>query len=480
AVMAQSVGGGGGLATLHALSNPAAAAVLGGYGGAAPANGGSVTLTMDSAVTTTGARSIGVLAQSVGGGGGVALSASDPLTGMFAAGNGDGGAVVVNVNAAVMTSGDGAHGIIAQSLGGGGGIVIGSTGLALGSGDPLAANHSGGPITIDVNADVHAAGAGAIGIITHSSGPVSITVQAGATVAGGIGAPAILSFGSAGGSLALHANLLAHGPNRNGTSIENRGTISAGPDLALANGAAIAIATGDGDDIVTLAAGAVAGGIALGAGDDVLYSHGGSVSGPVHGDSGSDLLHLVGAGDLPGGTSGFENLVKQANGRFAIGLWDATGTTSIEAGSVAVAGNSLLGAGHWLTTLVRSDGSNGALSFDAVPGGSQLRGNLAVQADAGIYIDGTHWDVVDGAALGGDFASVVLPGATALRSFTSAKASSSVNAPLDRYRVTVAVLPLQAMAADALQASFAAALDRAAPAASGDLALTIARLQEMP
>ena len=69
------------------------------------------------------------LAQSVGGGGGIRRVSSDlgslanlALGGSGGAG-GNGGDVNVNVTGTIETYGDGAYGVLAQSVGGGGGIA---------------------------------------------------------------------------------------------------------------------------------------------------------------------------------------------------------------------------------------------------------------------------------------------------------------------------------------------------------------------
>ena len=99
---------------------------------------------------TTGDDATGIVAQSVGGGGGVAVLMTVPLTdssggnaqsqtglipdstlipitigGKDGAG-GDGGEVTINSGSAITTTGKDAYGLLAQSIGGGGGLVIGT------------------------------------------------------------------------------------------------------------------------------------------------------------------------------------------------------------------------------------------------------------------------------------------------------------------------------------------------------------------
>jgi hypothetical protein len=85
-----------------------------------------------SAILTLGEKSIGILAQSIGGGGNSGLSVAGSLSvsptaglsvsiGGNGGGGGDAGHVTVNSSGIIMTQGNEAVGIQAQSIGGGGG-----------------------------------------------------------------------------------------------------------------------------------------------------------------------------------------------------------------------------------------------------------------------------------------------------------------------------------------------------------------------
>ncbi|WP_291845106.1 autotransporter outer membrane beta-barrel domain-containing protein [Maricaulis sp.] len=185
-VFAQSIGGGGGnggSATGFAITRDAAdisdedknlelVAVVGGFGGAA-GDGGDVTVANSGAITTLGAGSDGIKAQSIGGGGGngggtsldgeeldALLSSSDSdsmsfTLGGFGGASGDGGDVLVTNDGSINTWGDGARGIFAQSVGGGGGevgqggatatgtIAIGGFGGAAGDGGDVTVINTG-------------------------------------------------------------------------------------------------------------------------------------------------------------------------------------------------------------------------------------------------------------------------------------------------------------------------------------------------
>src|SRR6202008_2168522 len=101
-------------------------------GGEGGGNAQDVTvLSSAEVIQTQGAHSYGIVAQSVGGGGGdggfaVAGGIANGPTASFAlGGSGDGGGfgrnVLLDSSTSVVTRGDASHGVFAQSLGGGGG-----------------------------------------------------------------------------------------------------------------------------------------------------------------------------------------------------------------------------------------------------------------------------------------------------------------------------------------------------------------------
>ena len=133
-VAAQSIGGGGGnggFAIGGSLSEGFSGSIAVGGNGSAGGDGSTVSLTGSGAVTTGGFKSTGILAQSIGGGGGnggfsIAGSIAEDAAASFAiggqsGGGGNGGAVTLNTSSNVTTGGDLAYGILAQSIGGGGG-----------------------------------------------------------------------------------------------------------------------------------------------------------------------------------------------------------------------------------------------------------------------------------------------------------------------------------------------------------------------
>ena len=200
-VFAQSVGGGGGaggdargfslaFSSSKSKGQTAVSVSLGGYGGAA-GDGGEVGVTNGGGIFTDGAQSYGILAQSVGGGGGAggvvstegeeipnildlinkgeAKGAQIAIGGSGAAA-GDGGKVTVANTGVVHTVGQGSHAIFAQSVGGGGGL--GGSGLAgeVSVGGQGAAAGDGGEVTVRNKGLIVTEGDMARGVFAQSVG----------------------------------------------------------------------------------------------------------------------------------------------------------------------------------------------------------------------------------------------------------------------------------------------------------------------
>ncbi|GGC82011.1 autotransporter [Chelatococcus reniformis] len=206
-ILAQSVGGGGGFAAVNGSTSTITQ--LGGASSSGDGGQVDVNTNASSMIVTAGAGAHGIVAQSVGGGGGIAADTSGALTltrpsGMGASnGTGNGGAVGVNVNGAVQVSGTNAIGVFAQSIGGGGGFggdaggaFAGSTGNA-GTGT----TKSGGTVTVNQSGTVYALGSGGVGIFAQSQGPSGngqVQIDVAGTVKGasdGSGAGVLVSAG---------------------------------------------------------------------------------------------------------------------------------------------------------------------------------------------------------------------------------------------------------------------------------------------
>ncbi|QPM90508.1 autotransporter outer membrane beta-barrel domain-containing protein [Pseudooceanicola algae] len=199
-VVLQSIGGGGGIITRggsvdlgydDSVLNPTAYVSLGSRSSNAQIEGGLIDTAGLTAATpleilTNGTGAFGMLAQSVGGGGGI-LSASHGMTTqsfqMGTSGFGNGGAVnlVLPTGSTITTTGKAAHGIVAQSIGGGGGIFTTyhdsapsvsniTTRFADTGGTSIDSSGAGQDVTIESAADIHVSGEGAMGIIAQSVG----------------------------------------------------------------------------------------------------------------------------------------------------------------------------------------------------------------------------------------------------------------------------------------------------------------------
>ncbi|HEX9204710.1 MAG TPA: autotransporter domain-containing protein [Candidatus Deferrimicrobiaceae bacterium] len=207
AILAQSGGGGGGIAgdvergKIPLTDINVGLNVAFGRGGGNSGDGGAVTVDSTGDIVTHGRNSFGIFAQSFGGGGGIAGNAGFlgiPLGTLYdwfagsVGGDGSGGAVTVKSSGRIETFGDGSHGIFAQSAGGKG---------------------DGGTVHVDVAGDILAHGVGTDGIFAQSrgndgGGNITVDINAG-TVQGGTGAGAGVR--------------IAEGANN---TLTNRGTIT--------------------------------------------------------------------------------------------------------------------------------------------------------------------------------------------------------------------------------------------------------------
>jgi hypothetical protein len=182
-IFAQSVGGGGGIGGGGAASTGGNVSVGGGIGGSggSAGSGGSVSVTNNGSVTTRGSDAFGILAQSVGGGGGDGGAGNGGATGTnnvgvsvggSAGSTGNGGTVGVMQNGNVTTLGDRSYGVFAQSVGGGGGMggAAGSDTGLIAVGLPGGGGGNGGNVNVTVSGNVSTTGQGAYGVFAQSVG----------------------------------------------------------------------------------------------------------------------------------------------------------------------------------------------------------------------------------------------------------------------------------------------------------------------
>lgn len=196
-LIAQSIGGGGGLGWLQ--KGATMDYTFGGDGATGDGGVVHVSLDSDSSITTSGVGAHGIIAQSIGGGGGIAgyllgdSQSYSMVLGKRGSSTGNGGDVTVNVNSNIMTTGDGSIGVLAQSIGGGGGILGGNS-TSMGT-SGTGASGMGGSVNVTVaeGASVNASGANSIGVFAQSTGVESgyevngVTLTIDGTVRGGSG-----------------------------------------------------------------------------------------------------------------------------------------------------------------------------------------------------------------------------------------------------------------------------------------------------
>ncbi|HVY86554.1 MAG TPA: hypothetical protein VG943_15580 [Caulobacterales bacterium] len=246
AIFSQSIGGGGGNGG-DATSVGAFAAVAVGAHGGAGGDGGEVYVTNSGAITVGGERTDAILAQSVGGGGGVGGSATAFSVGVGGAASiaigGDGGGggdgefveVVTNVEGAITTHGDFSVGIFAQSVGGGGGQGGAAYSFSAAGGAEdfnLAASISvgGKGVSGGVGGDVHVDNSGSI--VTYdfnSEGVLAQSVGGGGGVGGASMAQSVTATGGEGAS--FNVSVAVGGPGGKGgdggdVTVDNHGSIT--------------------------------------------------------------------------------------------------------------------------------------------------------------------------------------------------------------------------------------------------------------
>ena len=242
-VLAQSIGGGGGLVVGVPDANASSTLRDMFSAGASRGNGGTVSVTLENGFSmgTAGAGAVGILAQSIGGGGALVGGLShvrldSAIVATPVSETGQGGNVTVDFESGgnLVTSGAGAHGIVAMSLGGGGGIVDQSdgNGFAFAGSTPFNAKAAGvaptGTVNIilGTNTVVRASGANAYPIYAASQGngtnAVKINVGSDGYVESWAQSPAAIFISGAGSS----------GNN----VIDNAGTIDDGTSDAVPGG----------------------------------------------------------------------------------------------------------------------------------------------------------------------------------------------------------------------------------------------------
>ena len=227
-IVAQSIAGGGGIASVGDVSGIASLTVGQSY--VSSNRSGNVDVAWTDAsktLQTSGDGAHAIIAQSISGAGGIAGdSSSGDYSTDFAdesvRSSGTAGAVEVTNTGAILTRGENAFGIIAQSLGGNGGLIGGPEGTTIGL-YGLSDSSASGAVTVTANGRIETQGEGAVAIFAQSlgdsQGAIDVTVSN--TVIGGSGT------GQA-------AGILVHGGNANNmVTVDQGGAVSAASGTAL-------------------------------------------------------------------------------------------------------------------------------------------------------------------------------------------------------------------------------------------------------
>lgn len=204
-ILAQSINGGGGLVGVSrgvALNYSLIGMNIQSgdqYSSSGTAGSVSISLPADTVINTTGTGSHGIVAQSIGGGGGVVTSyqyAQTPKlvgTTFFVPteASGDAGAVTVSTNGQINVAGAGAYGVVAQSIATSGGLFTSGGDVSLGQNPAGSGWGSSAGVTVNVQGSIAASGENGIGVLAQSQGAGTIKVNVGGaspgTVSGGSG-----------------------------------------------------------------------------------------------------------------------------------------------------------------------------------------------------------------------------------------------------------------------------------------------------
>lgn len=223
-LLVQSIGAGGGNVRLADIG--ASSITIGGASGAT-GDGGAIAVTNNGLISTLGLRSHGVMLQSIGGGGGAVMGGNLGGLALRGGGTGNGGAISFTQTGNILVDGEGSRGVIAQSLGGGGGYVEGLfAGSAGGTGN-------GGAINLLLGGAVMATALDATAVFAQSSGDaggnITVTVSGDVRGGSGTGAGIVLDGGAnnhilSSKSLSAVSQLAASGSTGNDT-LENTGRL---------------------------------------------------------------------------------------------------------------------------------------------------------------------------------------------------------------------------------------------------------------
>lgn len=359
-IYAQSIGGGGGSSgNSYGIVGAVNTASVGGHGN-------TVNVTNFGAIETRGANAHGIQAQSIGGTGG---NAGDAV-GVFAlggasagAGGGNGGLVYVRntTGASILTKGDGSVGIFAQSVGGGGGNGGVSVGfVALGSGGSRGGHGGGVEVRTHAGSSIVTEGVSGHGIMAQSIGGGGGTGGSG----GGLVAIGGSGAGAGNGGHILVENLGALVTRHAEAKGIFAQSIGGGGGSASGTGGLVALggtggAGGNGSTVTVTNAGAIQ---TSGIGSDAIFAQ--SIGGGGGSGASSGGLVALGGSGTQGGTGSTVHVVNngelttagnRARGILAQSIGGGGGTGGDSGGAVAIAGSGSV-ASNGGTVIVTNNG----------------------------------------------------------------------------------------------------------------------------
>lgn len=390
-IVAQSIGGGGGNVIANQAGSGSPTLKIGGLSNDAGATGGPVLvqLTGDSTINANGTAGIGVVAQSVGSGGGIirindGSNATPSMTTGYnpafvnqgSPGPANGGSVQVTSYATINANGPGGIGIFAQSVGGGGGLIL--DGGTLYAGAPLqqqrncTTNSCGGisatgsNLVVSALGPVSATGPNGIGIFAQAAG-YGPTANSTPTIwigTGNLGQPATITGGSGNGAAVWIDRPAGNsGYNTSLVTVQKGGTLT----TSVGSGGTAVTVTGGGS-VTLYTLGTVIGNVSLDTADEV--------AGPQGWDPGTQ----VASGILQSDRGSFLNAGTWVPGAQARGNILNQGTIAFDNPAMTTRMN-----GHFIQTASGTlspmiDSLNGKASLFQVDGSASVDGVIAPNA----------------------------------------------------------------------------------------------------
>lgn len=366
-LLAQSISGGGGLAALATgnASTFGGQMTLGATGGGAAGNVDvNVNLTSGS-ITTAGDFAYGVAAQSVTGGGGLSQVASGAAA-LGGAMGGQASAVNITNGSAISTTGYGAIGIVAQSIAGGGGFALAAGSAQLGG----TAGANSGSVTVNSNAKITTTGDNAIGILAQSIGGGGGTVL---STGGALSANA-RGVAANSGAVTVNVNAAITTSGRNAYGVVAQSVAGGGGLIIDSTGLHQVNANSGGQaGLVTINVRSGVSIIARGAGASAIYGH--SSTDPV--------VNIEAGANVTGGDGGYAVLldspVNQINNAGTLGVSGDDGTAIKSLSGATTIANS----GVLLGSITLADGA--ANSLHNLAGGTIQAGSLLDLGSTGAF-----------------------------------------------------------------------------------------------